>query len=44
MELFLRIILWNISTEYFSGIFQGKTLKKNWLKVVNFVHLLRHLQ
>ena len=40
MELLLRIIVRNISTEYFSGIFQEKTFKKNWLKVVNFVHLL----
>ena len=28
MELLLRIIVWNISTEYFSGIFQEKTFKK----------------
>ena len=28
MELLLRIIVPNISTEYFSGIFQDKTLKK----------------
>ena len=28
MELLLRIIIRNISTEYFSGIFQEKTLKK----------------
>ena len=28
MELLLRIIVRNISTEYFSGIFQEKTLKK----------------
>ena len=28
MELLLRIIVQNISTEYFSGIFQEKTLKK----------------
>ena len=28
MELLLRIIVPNISTEYFSGIFQEKTLKK----------------
>ena len=41
MELLLRIIVWNISTEYFSGIIQEKTFKRNWLKVVNFVHLLR---
>ena len=41
MELLLRIIVPNISTEYFSGIFQEKTLKKNVLKVVNFVHLVR---
>ena len=41
MELLLRIIVPNISTEYFSGIFQEKTFKKNVLKVVNFVHLLR---
>ena len=27
MELLLRIIVRNISTEYFSGIFQEKTLK-----------------
>ena len=39
MELLLRIIVLNISTEYFSGIFQEKTFKKNVLKVVNFVHL-----
>ena len=40
MELLIRIIVPNISTEYFSGIFLEKTLK-NVLKVVNFVHLLR---
>ena len=28
MELLLRIIFRNISTEYFSGIFQEKTFKK----------------
>ena len=28
MELLLRIIVANISTEYFSGIFQEKTFKK----------------
>ena len=28
MELLLRIIVPNICTEYFSGIFQDKTLKK----------------
>ena len=28
MELLLRIIVPNISTEYFSGIFQEKTFKK----------------
>ena len=28
MELLLRIIVRNISTEYFLGIFQEKTLKK----------------
>ena len=29
MDLFLRIIVPNISTEYFSGIFGKKKVKKN---------------
>ena len=32
MELLLRIIVPNICTEYFSGIFQEKTFKKMCLK------------
>ena len=32
MELLLRIIVRNISTEYFSGIFQEKTFKKICVK------------
>ena len=40
MELLLRIIVPNISTEYFSRIFKKKTFKKKRLKVVNFLHLL----
>ena len=41
MDLLLRIIVPNISTEYFSRIFAKKKVKKNIWKVVNFLHLLQ---
>ena len=42
MDLLLRIIVPNISTEYFSRIFGKKKVKKNIWKVVNFLHLLQN--